>query len=82
MVSNFKTGRDFWDMIGYCAKYVCVAVALLVVGMYSYDYGFNKGQQSVKGTYLTPSVQDVDIQCMSWLFDIGAQQAKARICKK
>ena len=82
MTQVIKTSKDFWGMLGYCAKYICALVMMIAIGMYSYEYGFHAGEQSVKGRYLTPSIQDVDIQCTAWLFDIGAAQAKARICKK
>ena len=82
MTQVIKTSKDYWEVIGYCAKYICIVVMMIAIGMYSYEYGFHKGVESVPRTYLTPSVQDVDTQCMAWLFDIGGSQAKARICKK
>ena len=82
MESNFKTTKDYWNMLGQCARYICALVMMIAIGMYSYEYGFHKGVESVPRTYLTPSIQDVDTQCTAWLFDIGGSQAKARICKK
>jgi len=81
-MKNFKMTQDHWDLLGSMAKVFCMVGLVFMSIKQSYDYGYMKGVASVKGTYLTPSVHDVDIQCSAWLFDIGGSQAKARICKK
>ena len=81
-MSNYKTTKDYWALVGTMAMMIGGVLIIVAVGFEAYERGYEKGRASVKGTYLTPSVQDVDIQCMAWLFDVGAAQAKARICKK
>ena len=81
-MSSYKTTSDNMRLVAMCVTLFCVGMCVAGIAVQAYDYGYEKGQASVKSTYLTPSVQDVDIQCMAWLFDVGAAQAKARICKK
>ena len=81
-MSTYKTTRDNMRVLATSLMVFCGILSVAGIGVQAYEYGYQKGQASVKGTYLTPSVQDVDIQCTAWLFDIGASQAKARICKK
>lgn len=82
MMTSYKTTKDHLKVIATGLMVFSMALTMIGIGVQAYDYGYEKGQASVKGTYLTPSVQDVDIQCMAWLFDVGAAQAKSRICKK